>query len=148
MSIFFLTLRSHADNRNVFFVLHRSPLQQWAFFPNTSVSSLPLPKPSTVLYTPLAQYQTHQTFAQPHLILTHYTDLVPSHGIVLMRGDLTDSVSTKMENAQLLVHRLQQFYNPKKGDGKAEARSELLRVFHEEQDKFDIAKLVDSVGSL
>lgn len=85
----------------------------------------------------------HQTFAQPHLILTHYLDLVPSHGIVLMRGDLTDAVSTKLPDAQLLTLRLQQFYQNKHA-----GRAELLRVFHEEQDKFDVKKLVELVGEV
>ncbi|PLW29976.1 hypothetical protein PCANC_24750 [Puccinia coronata f. sp. avenae] len=42
-----------------------------------------------VMYTPLAEYKLRQLFSQPTLILTHYTDLADSHGLVLMRGDIT-----------------------------------------------------------
>ena len=44
-----------------------------------------------VMYTPLAEYKLRHLFAQPKLILTHYTDLANSHGLVLMRGDITPS---------------------------------------------------------
>ena len=46
-----------------------------------------------VMYTPLAEYKLRQLFAQPTLILTHYTDLANSHGLVLMRGDITPSAA-------------------------------------------------------
>lgn len=45
--------------------------------------------PSTVLFTPLAEYKLRQEYAQPVLILTHYTDLALSKGIVLLRGEVT-----------------------------------------------------------
>lgn len=47
--------------------------------------------PSTVLFTPLAEYKLRGEFAQPLLVLTHYTDLVESKGVVLMRGEITSS---------------------------------------------------------
>ncbi|CAO1623979.1 unnamed protein product [Sympodiomycopsis kandeliae] len=47
--------------------------------------------PSTVLFTPLAEYKLRQEFAQPLLVLTHYTDLSTSKGVVLMRGEITSS---------------------------------------------------------
>lgn len=49
------------------------------------------PTPTTVLFTPLAEYKLRQEFAQPLLVLTHYTDLARDKGIVLMRGDITSS---------------------------------------------------------
>lgn len=45
--------------------------------------------PSTVLFTPLAEYKLRQEYAQPVLILTHYTDLALSKGIILLRGEVT-----------------------------------------------------------
>jgi ATP synthase F1 complex assembly factor 1 len=45
--------------------------------------------PTTVLFTPLAEYKLRQEYAQPVLILTHYTDLALSKGIVLLRGEVT-----------------------------------------------------------
>lgn len=118
-----------------------SCLQQWAFHPQPPESGLP--PASTVLYTPLALFKSQQTYAQPHLILTHYTDLVPSHGIVLMRGDVTPDVSTKAGDGQVLVLRLQQFYQ-----GSNERRMKLLRDFHENQEEFSVEELVDSVGEI
>ncbi|CAD6570740.1 MAG: hypothetical protein CYPHOPRED_004137 [Cyphobasidiales sp. Tagirdzhanova-0007] len=115
---------------------------QWAFLPAT-LADPSAPRPSTVLYTPLGHYQAQQTFAQPHVILTHYVDLVPSHGIVLMRGDVTESVSTKTEDAQLLVLRLQQFYQ-----GSNRRRDALLRRFHERPQEFNVEELVQSVGEV
>lgn len=102
-----------------------------------------MPAVSTVLYTPLALFKSQQTFAQPHLILTHYSDLVPSHGVVLMRGDVSENVSTTPADAQLLVLRLQQFYQDKD-----ETRAKLLRNFHEDQANFSIEELMQSVGKL
>lgn len=81
---------------------------EWAFLPHPPLiqtkdlttpiktedfktSGVRIPKPSTVLFTPLAEYKLRQSFAQPILILTHYIDLIESHGIVLMRGDITGS---------------------------------------------------------
>ncbi|MCO5596230.1 hypothetical protein L7F22_050290 [Adiantum nelumboides] len=46
--------------------------------------------PTTVLFTPLAEYKLRQEFAQPVLIVTHYTDLALSKGIVLLRGEITE----------------------------------------------------------
>lgn len=77
------------------------------------------------------------------MILTHYSDLVPSHGVVLMRGDITESVSTTPADAQLLVLRLQQFYQDKN-----ETRARLLRNFHEDQASFSIEELIESVRKL
>lgn len=46
--------------------------------------------PTTVLFTPLAEYKLRQEFAQPVLIVTHYTGLALSKGIVLLRGEVTE----------------------------------------------------------
>lgn len=79
------------------------------------LNPVPTPPPNlpatTVLFTPLAEYQMRHEFAQPALILTHYTDLAQSHGLVLMRGDLTPSTDgigrgrLGTAEAQLLVLR-------------------------------------------
>lgn len=69
---------------------------EWGFLPPAApqegaAPSPPPPSPTTVLFTPLAEYKLRQEFAQPLLILTHYTDLARSHGLVLMRGDVTSA---------------------------------------------------------
>lgn len=45
--------------------------------------------PSTVLFTPLAEYKLRQEYAQPVLVVSHFTDLALSKGIVLLRGEVT-----------------------------------------------------------
>lgn len=61
---------------------------EWGFMPPVVAN---VPTPTTVLFTPLAEYKLRQEFAQPLLVLTHYTDLAKSKGVVLMRGELTSS---------------------------------------------------------
>lgn len=109
----------------------------------------PVPSPSTVLFTPLAEYQSRQSFAQPYLILTHYTDLARSHGVVLMRGEVSDNVALSAVDAQVLSVRLQLFYNHKGVGGDREiARRELLECFHERPQEFDIERLVKTAWEL
>lgn len=61
---------------------------EWGFLPSPQGSKT---TPTTVLFTPLAEYKLRQEFAQPLLVLTHYTDLSDSNGVVLMRGEITSS---------------------------------------------------------
>ncbi|UZJ51916.1 hypothetical protein CBS101457_001236 [Exobasidium rhododendri] len=80
---------------------------QWSFLPPPPQEAIPLTQdetvkltseerqlvekaaPTTVLFTPLAEYKLRQEYAQPVLVLTHYTDLALSKGIVLLRGEVT-----------------------------------------------------------
>ncbi|MBW0525897.1 hypothetical protein O181_065612 [Austropuccinia psidii MF-1] len=115
-------------------------------------------EPTVVMYTPLAQYQLRQAFAQPNLILTHYTDLSESHGIVLMRGDITASKNEPgkgcltVTEAQLLILRLQQFYYLSDANAASASlskkRQALLRQFHETPDQFQITELLDLVQDI
>ncbi|KDN53196.1 ATP11-domain-containing protein [Tilletiaria anomala UBC 951] len=134
----------------------------------------PLPPPTTVLFTPLAEYKLRQEFAQPLLILTHYTDLAHAKGLVLMRGEITDAdeaqaagASVKDEervaqphsqgrmtqqDAQMLSICMQRFYLPDLGKRDANSgayvgaaqRSQLLEAFHSSPQNFDVEKLVDA----
>ncbi|KLO17609.1 ATP11-domain-containing protein [Schizopora paradoxa] len=112
---------------------------------------------STVLLTPLLEYKTRQTFATPHLVLTHYTDLAKSHKLVLFRGELTPTPSgggnfwLSQEDAQLLALGVQRFYltevdgNEKGAQGRKE-RAEILKNFNENPEQFrweDLLKHVD-----
>ncbi|KAI5476444.1 hypothetical protein MNV49_007757 [Pseudohyphozyma bogoriensis] len=118
-------------------------LLQWAFLPPPSTVLEPVPSPSTVLFTPLAEYQARQAYAQPYLILTHYTDLSLSHNVVLMRGEITENVALNAVDAQVLGLRLQQFYNQSGAlEGKDKERKELLETFHERPQEFDLERLI------
>ena len=99
---------------------------EWAVVPSPSALPAGTPETTTVLFTSLAAYKSHGTFAQPALILTHYTALAISHGIVLLRGEITagDSGSGQLisqTDAQLLCMRLQRFY-AEKDEGSQERR--------------------------
>lgn len=130
--------------------------QEWAILPRPSTVTEPVPSPSSVLFTPLAEYKARQNFSQPYLILTHYTDLALSHGTVLMRGELTDNVALDQLHAQVLAVRMQLFYNNsvvqdklasgtvKEPTAMEKARAELLKDFHERPEQFNVEQLIKS----
>lgn len=102
------------------------------------------PRLTTVLLTSLAEFKLRQTYAQPHLVLTNYTDLARSHGIVLMRGEITPASGDgrywlSQEDAQMLCLGLQRFYLTSARDA---ARAALLHKFHEEPDRFDWQEVI------
>jgi len=93
-----------------------------------------------------------EAFATPYLVLTFYTDLSSSHGIVLMRGEITPATHTAVpgaidvagserryllsqEDAHLLVMQLQKFYLWE--DGMQREGEKLLKVFHEKPQEFN-----------
>ncbi|KAM0789334.1 hypothetical protein ACM66B_000167 [Microbotryomycetes sp. NB124-2] len=117
-------------------------LMEWALLPPPANVTEIVPAPSTVLFTPLAEYKARQQFSQPYLILTHYTDLAASHDVVLMRGDLTDNVALDQMQAQMLAVRMQLFYNNTATTEVEKQRQDLLKTFHEQPDQFDIEKLI------
>ncbi|BGP17005.1 hypothetical protein JCM10213_000360 [Rhodosporidiobolus nylandii] len=122
-------------------------LLEWALLPQPTTVTEPVPAPSTVLFTPLAEYKARQSFAQPYLILTHYTDLASSHGVVLMRGEISANVALYATDAQVLAVRMQLFYNDQNKGGEIEqARRELLRAFHEKPEEFDVEALIKLGG--
>lgn len=111
-----------------------------------------------VMYTPLAEYKLRQSFAQPTLILTHYTDLADSHGLVLMRGDITPSPSgtpkISTTEAHIMILRLQQFYHPTgpaayhQDQSVHQKRKLLLHQFHHDPAQFQLAELLKLVDDL
>jgi len=134
---------------------------QWDFYhapptPPASFDPLSLPKGdmpttnprlATAIFTPLLEYKLRQTFATPYLVLTFYSELVSSHGLVLMRGEITPSAAKEsatgdyllsQHDAQLLAHGLQRFYLW----GSNEERENLLSDFHERPDAFKWEELL------
>jgi ATP synthase F1 complex assembly factor 1 len=102
-------------------------------------SNLP---PTTILFTPLQEYKLRQSFAQPYLVLTFYPDLAISHGVILLRGEITPATNggylLGQVDAQMLALGVQKFYLPKNGgEGRENEAEVLLRTFHEEPEKFD-----------
>jgi ATP synthase mitochondrial F1 complex assembly factor 1 len=144
---------------------HEFHFLQWGFHntppiptmtPFSSPVSFPTARPnppiSTILITPLQEYKLRSAFATPYLVLTNYTDLVSTHGIVLLRGEITPSASANEQNssnggfllsqhdAQLLAMQLQQFYLWNGGDvqdnGRSKEKEQLLKLFHEKPEEF------------
>lgn len=132
------------------------------FEPVMSGSLCHIPEPSTVLFTPLQEYKLRTSFATPYLALTFYTDMSRSHGIVLLRGEITPSSTSaavqpgeepperfllNQVDAQLLAMGLQRFYlwgeGRKDGDHDLTAEA-LLKQFHEEPEKFSWQDLLKS----
>ncbi|KAG6857607.1 hypothetical protein H0H87_010175 [Tephrocybe sp. NHM501043] len=117
---------------------------------STSFATSANPKTSTLLFTPLQEYKLRGTFATPYLVLTHYTDLAHSHGIVLLRGEVTPSSAAAggesrymltQADAQLLSMAAQKFYLWD-GQGQASAGGELLKCFHERPEEFKWEELL------
>jgi len=131
---------------------------QWGFHEVPPVPSDPFSKPpsemhapnpqtSTVLLTPLQEYKSRTTFATPYLILTFYTDLASSHGLVLLRGEITPTAASaeansksdfllSQQDAQLLTMHLQKFYLWGGGEEGAKERHRLLETFHSTPEEF------------
>ncbi|KAH9927494.1 ATP11-domain-containing protein [Epithele typhae] len=107
------------------------------------------PQTSTVLFTPLQEYKLRQAFATPYLVLTQYTDLVRSHGLVLLRGEITPGSASaggdagrfmlSQQDAQLLAVHMQRFYLWHEGSAE---RAQLLRTFHEDPTAFKWEELL------
>ncbi|KAJ6501610.1 ATP11-domain-containing protein [Mycena vitilis] len=127
------------------------------FAPPTAVnssSSEANPQTSTVMFTPLQEYKLRESFATPYLVLTNYTDLAQSHGIVLLRGDITPSAAAgsagvdgryllRQEDAHRLSMSVQNFYlwDATAGDESLE-RQKMVKAFHENQDAFSWEELL------
>ncbi|KAJ7823580.1 ATP11 protein-domain-containing protein [Mycena olivaceomarginata] len=110
------------------------------------------PQISTVMFTPLQEYKLRGSFATPYLVLTNYTDLAHSHGIVLLRGELTPAAATGsagvdgryllgQEDAHRLSMSVRDFYLPSGDDGFLE-REGLVKAFHEAPNEFEWEKLL------
>ncbi|CCM01280.1 uncharacterized protein FIBRA_03329 [Fibroporia radiculosa] len=115
------------------------------------------PQTSTILFTPLQEYKLRGSFATPYLALTHYTDLAKSHGVVMLRGEITPStanVSTGatvtddgryllcQQDAQLLAIAIQKFYLWNEGENE---RTALLQAFHDNPEGFKWEDLLKNV---
>ncbi|KAI0072361.1 ATP11-domain-containing protein [Panus rudis PR-1116 ss-1] len=112
------------------------------------------PHTSTILFTPLQEYKLRGTFATPHLVITHYPDLADTHGLVLLRGEITPATSEQdttgdgryllsQEDAQLLALGVQKFYLWTEGH---EERMELLKRFHIHPEEFQWEDMLKHSG--
>ncbi|EST08095.1 ATP11 [Kalmanozyma brasiliensis GHG001] len=148
-------LDEEADTAGVAKEAFEMQFLEWAVVPNAAAEGAP--PSATTLFTPLAEYKLKQDFSQPVLILTFYTDLSQSNGLVLMRGEVT-GLNEKtgkggridQAQAQLLALTLQRFYLPSTATGSGaeaekdqSARAKLLHDFHKRPKEFDVEELVN-----
>jgi ATP synthase mitochondrial F1 complex assembly factor 1 len=148
-------------------VAHEFYFLQWTFHaspPIPSASDDPFviptssgsnPQTSVILFTPLQEYKLRNSFATPYLILTMYTDLAETHGIVLLRGEITPSTTSgstsaygymlSQADAQMLAMILQKFYLWNENDSEIE---KLLGTFHKNPGDFkwqDLLKISKTI---
>lgn len=121
------------------------------FVPQSSSESSSNPPTSTILFTPLQEFKLRNSYATPYLVLTHYTDLAKTHGIVLLRGEITPGSGNdgryllSQEDAQILSMGVQKFYlwsgSSSKGSSDSSSSSStgetILKKFHEKPTEFD-----------
>jgi ATP synthase mitochondrial F1 complex assembly factor 1 len=146
---------------------HEFFFMQWDFFdapPTPSASEPDLfappaadnqtssknPRTSAILFTSLEEYKLRGSFATPYLVITNYTDLAESHGVVLLRGEITPSKSGQgfmlpQQDAQILAMGLQKFYlwNQEGVDASESATQRLLKTFHEKPEEFKWEELLE-----
>ena len=123
---------------------------QWGFHPpagapRPSDAKMMNTHTSTVIFTELAAFKLHGTFAQPHTTITHHLDLADSHGIVLLNGSVVDGRGVSVEEGRWLLMCLQKFYDFEGhggGHGK-EKRQGLLEKFSKGDKAFSLEELLD-----
>ncbi|KDR85283.1 hypothetical protein GALMADRAFT_234057 [Galerina marginata CBS 339.88] len=108
----------------------------------------PNPPSATVLFTPLQEYKLRGAFATPYLVLTLYTELAATHGLVLLRGEITPSTNgyghmLSQEDAQLLTTSLQKFYLWEEGKEQLSEGRRLLRAFNQTPEEFKWQDLLE-----
>lgn len=109
-------------------------------------------KPSNINHSlyPASRIQNTEQFATPYLILTMYTDLAETHGIVLLRGEITPSTASgspdrymlSQADAQLLAMTLQKFYLWSE-NGSDLTGEKLLHTFHQNPQDFKWQELLE-----
>lgn len=95
-----------------------------------------------VHFTPLLYYQVHKENAPECLTIVHYTEMLDSKGIVLMRGEYDKNVINSKE-AQCLANQLQMYYSQEN-----EEKTRLLDTFTNKPDEFKHAELVKDLENL
>ncbi|EXJ65117.1 hypothetical protein A1O7_01457 [Cladophialophora yegresii CBS 114405] len=123
---------------------------QWGFHPPAATRSNPVANTanthtSTVLFTHLAAFKVHGTYAQPHTTITHHLDLADSHGLVLLNGSVVKGRGVSVEEGRWLLMCLQKFYDYEGHGGGIgrEKRQGLLEKFSKGDQGFDLEELVD-----
>jgi ATP synthase F1 complex assembly factor 1 len=93
-----------------------------------------------ILFTSLEDYKLHGDTAQPHLVLTHYPELLESKGLVLVRGDILQPNALDAVSAVSLMSNCHEFYSDRGQKGA------FVHAFNHRQAEFDLKRMLDSMG--
>ena len=123
---------------------------QWSFHPPAGSPSAANSHTSTVIFTNLASFKLHGTYAQPHTTVTHHLDLADSHGLVLLNGSVVDGRGVSVEEGRWLLMCLQKFYDFEGHGGRVgkEKRQDLLQKFSQGDSAFSLEELVDEAEGI
>ncbi|EXJ96248.1 hypothetical protein A1O1_01374 [Capronia coronata CBS 617.96] len=123
---------------------------QWGFHPPAGAPRSPAlntanTHTSTVIFTHLAAFKLHGSYAQPHTTVTHHLDLADSHGLVLLNGSVVDGRGVSVEEGRWLLMCLQRFYDAEGHGGGIgrDKRQGLLEKFSKGDQGFNLEELVD-----
>jgi ATP synthase F1 complex assembly factor 1 len=95
-----------------------------------------------IYMTPLLWYQVHKENAPECLTMIHYTELMDSKDIVLMKGEI-DIKSINVQEAQCLANELQMYYSSDNPH-----RLELLKTFNEQPNNFKHMDLITNLETI
>ncbi|RVD81045.1 uncharacterized protein DFL_008923 [Arthrobotrys flagrans] len=112
---------------------------QWQFSSPTTVN---------VMFTSLIEYKLRGEFAAPHTTVTHHLDISEEKGIVLLQGSVVDNRGVSVEEAKWLLMALQKFYGADGAGEEVGRRRELLRLFSEGKQEFDVQMLIKEVETI
>ena len=82
----------------------------------------------------------HGDSAQPHLVLTHYPELLENKGLVLVRGDILQPNALDAVSAVSLMSNCHEFYSDRGRKGA------FVHAFNHRQTEFDFKRMLDSMG--
>jgi len=82
----------------------------------------------------------HGDTAQPHLVVTHYPELLESKGVVLVRGDILQPNALDAISAVSLMSNCHEFYSDRGQKGN------FVHAFNHRQTEFDLKRMLDSMG--
>ena len=92
-----------------------------------------------VICTLLEEYQRRGAAAQPHLVVSHYDELVDKKGIVLVRGELVTSTNLDVGEAARLVGHMHAFYTEPEGQA-------VVADFNRGAASFDFSAVLNKCG--
>lgn len=106
--------------------------------------------PNTIhlMFTTLLEFKTHKEFARPHTTISFHTELLESHGIVLMNGHVEKESAMTLQEAQLLLLNVQRFYGALSDSDATKKRLQMLRDFTTGNERFSVDELVKEAQSL